>query len=169
MGVIMDIYEFAMQMEKGGENYYRKLMNVCNSPGLKSIFAMLADEEVKHYAYIEKLRLKSGLPQIADTLILDDVKNIFIEMKDSKQDPHIDTTEETNAYRKARELEEKSRKFYLEKAEEVKDSDAKLLLKQLAKEEEKHLRIMENIVEFVSRAEPGKWLENAEWHHMDAY
>jgi rubrerythrin len=62
-----------------------------------------------------------------------------------------------------------SRNFYLEKAEEVKDEQAKLLLKKLAKEEEKHLHIMENIVEFVSRAEPGKWLENAEWHHLETY
>jgi hypothetical protein len=36
-------------------------------------------------------------------------------------------------------------------------------------EEDKHLRIMENIVEFVSRPEPGNWLENAEWHHLETY
>jgi hypothetical protein len=39
----------------------------------------------------------------------------------------------------------------------------------LAAEEKKHLRIMENIVEFVSRPEPGNWLENAEWYHLDEY
>ena len=165
----MDIYEFAMQMEKDGENYYRKLMDECNNTGLKNIFAMLADEEVKHYKFIEQLRLKSDLPQIADTRILENVKNIFIEMREGKQVPHVDTTEETNAYRKARDIEEMSRKFYLEKAEEVEDEQAKLLLKQLAKEEEKHFRIMENIVEFVSRAEPGNWLENSEWHHLGTY
>jgi rubrerythrin len=90
-------------------------------------------------------------------------------MKDGRQDPHVDTTEETNAYRKARDLEEMSRNFYLEKAEEAEGDDEKSLLKQLAKEEEKYLHIMENLVEFVSRAEPGKWLENAEWHHLDSY
>jgi len=39
----------------------------------------------------------------------------------------------------------------------------------LAKEEANHLRIMENIVEFVTRPEPGNWLENAEWHHLNEY
>ena len=144
-------------------------MDECNSVGLKNIFSMLADEEVKHYKFIEELRLQSGLPQIENTRILENVKNIFLEMKDGKQIPHIDTTEETNAYRKARDIEEKSRDFYLEKAETVDDEQEKLLLNLLAKEEEKHLHIMDNIVEFVSRAEPGKWLENAEWQNLDTY
>jgi rubrerythrin len=167
----MDIYEYAMQMEKDGENYYRQLMQKCKNTGLKNIFAMLADDEVKHYEFIEQLRLKSGQPQVENTRLLEKVKNIFIQMKDDKQeqDPQVDTTEETNAYRKARDIEEMSRNFYLEKAEEVKDEQAKSLLKKLAKEEEKHLHIMENIVEFVSRAEPGKWLENSEWHHLETY
>ena len=60
-------------------------------------------------------------------------------------------------------------KSYLEKSKGVEGEQEKLLLTQLAKEEEKHLRIMENVVEFISRAEPGKWLENAEWHHLDTY
>ena len=165
----MDIYEFAMQMEKDGENYYRKLIKEYKDPGLKRIFAMLADEEVKHYTFIEQLRKKTGLPEVNDTQILENVRNIFIGMKEGKEIPQIDTTEETNAYRKARDIEEMSWKFYLEKAQEVEGEQAKLLLNQLAKEEEKHLHIMENIVEFISRAEPGKWLENAEWHHLDTY
>ncbi len=165
----MDIYEFALQMEKDGEDYYRKLLNGCKNGGLKKIFSMLADEEVKHYKIIKQLREKRSLPKATDTKILENVKNIFVGMRDLKQDPQIDTTAETNAYRKACDIEEMSRNFYLEKAEEAENNDEKLLLKQLAREEEKHLRIMENIVEFVSRPEPGKWLENAEWHHLDTY
>jgi rubrerythrin len=165
----MDIYEFAMQMEIDGENYYRELAKGSDNAGLKKIFAMLADEEVKHYKIIEQLRKSTILPQVVETRILENVKNIFIEMRDTQIGHRIDTTEETSAYRKAREIEEMSRNFYLEKAGEVEDDQAKLLFKQLAKEEEKHCRIMENIVEFVSRPEPGQWLENAEWHHLDPY
>ena len=165
----MDVFEFAMQMEKDGEKYYLELMRKSKAPGLQKIFAMLADEEVKHYTFIEQLRIKSGVPQIEETRILDNVKNIFIEMKDGKQGLYIDTTEETTAYRKARDIEEMSRKFYMDKSEELKDEQVSLHLRQLAREEEKHLLIMESIVEFVSRPEPGNWLENAEWHHLDEY
>ena len=62
-----------------------------------------------------------------------------------------------------------SKKFYLQKSDEAQDGQTKAVLNLLAAEEANHVRIMENIVEFVSRAEPGNWLENAEWHHLDEY
>lgn len=165
----MDIYEFAMQMEKDGENYYRELMATCGTVGLQRIFAMLADDEVRHYHTIERMRGKIGAVQLGKTVILENVKNIFVEMKEEKQELYIDSTAETIAYRKACAIEEDSRRFYLENAEKVEDGPAKILFQQLAGEEEKHLRIMEALVEFVSRPEPGNWLENAEWHHLQDF
>jgi rubrerythrin len=169
----MDIYTFAMQMEKDGETYYRELGKKSQHAGLKKIFTMLADEEVKHFEIIKRLREKAGLPEVVDSKVLTEVKNIFEEMRAGKLSfapgYSIDTTEATNAYMKARDIEEKSRKFYLEKAEEAVDKQSALLLKMLAREEDKHYRIMDNLVEFVSKPEPGNWLENAEWHHLDNY
>lgn len=165
----MDIYEFAMQMEKDGENYYRKLMATCGTVGLQRIFAMLADDEVRHYHTIELMRGKTGAAHLGETAILENVKNIFVEMKEEKPDLYIDSTVETIAYRKACDIEEESRNFYLEYAEKVENGPAKALFLKLAGEEEKHLRIMRAVTEFVSRPEPGNWLENAEWHHLQEY
>lgn len=169
----MDIYAFAMQMEKDGEDYYRELADKSNSAGLKKIFNMLADEEVKHFKIIERIQQKTNFPDAVDSEILGGAKNVFIEMQDGKlnfdQGNYVDTTEETNAYRKARDIEEKSREFYKTKAEEATDEQSAKLLKMLAREEERHYRIMDNIVEFVSRPEPGNWLEDAEWHHLDEF
>ena len=72
----MNIYAFAMQMEKDGENYYRQLAEQSRSAGLKKIFVMLANEEVKHYKVVELLGRKSGAPQLAETKVLENVKNI---------------------------------------------------------------------------------------------
>ena len=169
----MDVFEFAMQMEKDGEAYYRDLEKKCKNGGLKKIFTMLAGEEAKHYEIVKRLREKATLPEVVDSDVLTDAKNIFEEMRAGKltftQGYYVDTTEATNAYRKAREIEERSRNFYLEKAEKALDKQSALLLKMLAREEYKHYRIMDNIVEFVSRPEPGNWLENAEWHHLEKY
>jgi rubrerythrin len=76
---------------------------------------------------------------------------------------------ELEAYRKAMAIEEMSREFYLDKASNAGDEVVKQIFLRLAGEEEKHFRIMENIAEFVARPEPGNWLENAEWHHLDEY
>ncbi|HER63385.1 MAG TPA: rubrerythrin [Desulfobacteraceae bacterium] len=165
----MNIYEFAKQMEVDGEQYYRKLADESKSAGLKKIFLMLADEEVKHYQVIDLMSRVTVPPELARTPILDNVKNIFIEMKDTEPGLHIDSTAETQSYRKALKIEEESRKFYQEQAEKESNGAQQAIFLQLAREEGKHQRIMENIVEFVSRPEPGNWLEDAEWHHLDEY
>ena len=164
----MDIYQFAMQMEKDGENYYRQLAKESSVPGLGRIFTMLADEEVKHFKTIEKLS-KGQKGSLTECNVLENVKNIFVLMKESKEELHINTAKVTSEYRKACTLEEMSQKFYLEKADETREEQEKQIFLQLAGEEAKHLRIVENIAEFVSRPEPGNWLENAEWHHLDEY
>ena len=165
----MNIYQFAMKMEKDGEDFYRRLAKEATVPGLAKIFVMLADEEVKHYTVVERLSRKEKNPQLADTAILDNVKNIFLGMREEKEQLFIDATAATTSYRKACTIEAESEEFYREKAGQAADENDWRIFLRLAREEANHLRIMENILEFVSRAEPGNWLENAEWHHLDAY
>lgn len=166
----MNIYTYAMQMEVDGEKYYRELAEQSDSPGLKRIFLMLADEEVKHYKVIDRMSRRETLPaDLARTEILDNVKNVFASMKDTEPELRVDTTAATQSYLKARDIEAESEKFYREQADKVEDRTQREIFLQLAREEGKHLRIMENIVDFVSRPEPGNWLEDAEWHHLDQY
>lgn len=165
----MNIFEYALQMEKDGENYYRKLAGQSRTEGLQKIFGLLADEEVKHAKVIEAMRRKIRETALEDSHILDNVTNVFQNMKDKSQPLHIDATTETEWYRSARDIEEVSRQFYQESADKAESEHQRQLFLRLAAEEAKHLRIMENIVDFVSRPEPGNWLENAEWTHLEPY
>ncbi len=72
MNKIVDIFEYAMQMEKEGENYYRRLAQQRANKGLQTILTMLADEEVKHYNAIEKIKIAEL--HMAETTILTDAK-----------------------------------------------------------------------------------------------
>ena len=164
----MNIYEYAMQMEKDGEKFYRELAGKCRIEGIRTILNMLASEEVKHYNTIALLKKHAENSLSAKTKVLDDVKNIFIRMKEDKAEICFDSSE-LEAYKKALNIEEMSRKFYIDKAAEAGLEDEKQIFLRLAAEEEYHRRILENVVEFVERPEPGSWLENAEWHHLDEY
>ena len=160
----MDILDYAMKMEKDGESFYRQLAKDADSKGVKTIFAMLADEEVRHFNIIQKI--KSRTPQqIQDSQILNDVKNVFVQIKESgeKIDYHAKQSE---LYKKAQDIEELSRKFYLDKAAAAMPEHKKIFLK-LAEEEKKHYFLLENIIQFVSR--PEQWLENAEFCHLEDY
>ena len=45
----MDIFEFAMKMEKDGQVYYEKMAAQAGNAALKGVLLDLAADEVKHY------------------------------------------------------------------------------------------------------------------------
>ena len=161
---MVNIFEYAMQMEKDGEDYYRQLAQKTDNNGMKTILTMLADEEVKHYNAIEKI--KKQKTQIAESEILTDAKNVFVQIRESGDSFDFDINE-AELYKKARDIEEKSRDFYTEKAGEVTEAYQKELFLKLSDEEQKHYVLLDNIIEFVSR--PEQWLENAEFFHLEEY
>ncbi len=160
----MNIFDFAMEKEKFSEDYYRQLAVKSNNKGLETIFNMLADEEAKHYKIVLDMK-KDIAPDLAETTVLSGARNIFEKMRESAQNFNLNISQ-TELYKKALNIEQQSRDFYLEKANEVAKSQKEFFLK-LADEEKKHYFLLENIIEFVSR--PETWLENAEFYHLDEY
>ena len=161
----MDIFQFAMEKEKYSEHYYRDLAKRTNHAGLRNILTMLADEEVKHYHVAE--RMKAEAPEtISDTPIVAHAREIFEKMRGSSRQFSFNITE-VDLYRKACEIEQASKDFYLEQAEKAEDAGQKEVFRKLAAEEDKHLFVMENIRSFVSQ--PETFLENAEFFHYDDY
>ncbi len=159
----MDIYEYAMQFEKDGENFYREVAAKTGNRGLRTILTMLADAEVRHYKLFQNMK-KNDKVRMSETPILNDVKNIFIEMREKKQ---FETdVSQIELYRKAQGIEEQTRDFYLAKAEEVVPDQKEIFLK-IALEEKRHYIILENLIKLVNQ--PDIWLENPEWYHLEDY
>jgi len=162
----MDILEYALKMEKDGEATYSELAAKSDSKGLSAIFTMLADAEVKHYDTIKKMQQGETNSGLTEDPILDHAKNVFTIMKEQEGMFQFSMSQK-EAYEKALDIEEKSHAFYLEKSEEAESEPQKQIFLQLAAEEKKHVVLMQNIIDFISR--PEQWLEDAEWHHLDEY
>lgn len=160
----MNIFEYAIKMEKDGEQFYRDLAARTANTGVRNILTMLADEEVKHAEAIRAIQNEEHETKPADVLAA--AKNIFQRMKEFGEEFKTDT-KEAEVYRQAMEIEDKSVNFYLDRADQVKLPRQKQLFLKLAEEEKKHYRLMENLTDFVSR--PRQWLENAEFFHLDQY
>jgi rubrerythrin len=159
----MNIFEYAMQMERDGEEFYRGLADNCRSQGMARILAGLANDEAKHYRAVEKLA-EGVEPGMADTTILTDARNVFAQMQGKSfklVGPQVDM------YRQAQEIERQSHDFYKEKAEQVTASAAQAILLKIADEEQRHFVLLDHIIEFMDR--PRTWLENAEFNHLDEY
>jgi len=165
-GMQMNIYKYAMKMEKDSENYYSELANKTDDAGLQNILKMLASDEVKHYNIIEKMMKTDTSAEFAETGILRNAKDIFIKIKGKNIVFNFDLPQ-ADFYRKAQEFEEKSYKFYLEMSDKVEIKAQKKIFLKLAEEEKKHMFLLENLLEFVSR--PETWIEDAEFNHLDDY
>jgi len=162
--MLMDIFEFAMQMEKDGEEYYRDLAGKMKNDGVKRILNMLADDEVKHYNIVSAMR--KGAPEMPDSPVLKNSKNVFEQIKENRinlefEDSHRD------ALKKALEVEERSESFYREKEDEVDNDAHKQLFKKLADEERRHVHLIDHMIEFMMK--PETWLDDAEFSNLEEY
>ena len=162
----MSIFEFAMKMEQDGEKFYRDLAGRTTNTGLKQIFTYLADEEVKHYALFKGFF--EGQPtDYTSTDILAGSKNIFAQMKESGAVDVTHDISQLEAYKQALEWEKKAYEFFEEKCAETRDPKEKKFLETIAKEERRHYRLIDAIIEFIGR--PESWVENAEFNHLTDY
>jgi rubrerythrin len=162
----MNIYKYAMQMELDGEKYYRDLAANATSAGMRKIFGMLADEEIAHFDILKRISNNDDQLDQAETDVLQDAKNIFSRMQGEESNISPDA-DQVDLYRKAFKHEEDSYQFYLQKSEEAETEAEKRLLLKLAVEEKKHMHLIDNIIDFVSR--PATWLADAEFNKLDDY
>ena len=155
----MNVYEYAMKVEKEGEAYYREMAVVATNAGLKKIFNMLADEEVKHYNVFKNMMKKEDM-DLDDLDLITDTKTIFQTLANEKDNVSFDA-EQIQFYKDAIAREEQSHDFYAEKAEELDNEKQKRIFLHVAKEEVKHKLILEEIVTFLE--EPADWIASAEF------
>ena len=160
----MNVYEYAMKVEKEGEAYYRDLASKTDDIGLKSILTMLAEEEVKHYIVFEKMNKNQTVPTHKGADIFTNAKTIFQKMKDENKVSTF-SDDQLAFYRAALKLEESSYKFYTEKALMLEDASQKESFLRIAEEERQHMLLLENLVEYISS--PEHWIESAEFNNMD--
>lgn len=161
---IMDIFEFALQMEKDGAKFYRDIAQKTKHDPVRAVLEILAEEEDKHYQAI--LAIQKAEHNMTETEILDSARNIFQRVRDFGEDFDAEA-DQVKLYEQALELEYKSRAFYLDRADQVKLPRQKELFKILAEEEAQHITLLENLSEFAAR--PQHWLENAEFFHAEEY
>jgi rubrerythrin len=164
----MNIYDFAINFEIESRKLYEKLAEESGNENLRGVFQGLAEEEKRHENILRQLKEDKKIDEV-DSDILSTAKKAFEliskDLTDTKD--NVLPQQQVDVYKKAKEIEVDSYKFYTDKAEETEIPEVEKVFNRLAKEEKKHERIIDNIIEMVNR--PNTWLEDAEWNHMEDY
>lgn len=162
----MNILDFAMQMEEDGKAYYEKMAGQTEHPGLKTIFKQLARDEQKHYEIFQALKASGSTPEMQDTDIIEESKNVFQELPQEGQ--VLKGIEgDLAAYKHAMKIEADSFRLYEDAAAKEDDAATKKLLLKIAGEEHKHFNVLENVYQFVNA--PNQYLAWREFSNLDEF
>lgn len=152
----MDVYQFAMDFEMAGREYYLKLASESHGAAGKRIFTLLAEDEQQHYEYLKrmaqnnKITVESGNVSAAEA--------VFAEMLGTEE--LLGHMLPIDLYSHGITLEDKSIAFYREKSITETDPAARILFLKLYFEEKKHKLLLENILEMI--LEPERQLASPE-------
>lgn len=161
----MNIFDYAIQMEKDAEKFYRDLVQKTDKIGFKNILNMLADDEVKHAKTFENLKTNSTT-NMETSKILSASKNIFQKMKDQNIEI-ITGEEEVDLYTNAREIELNGINAYEEILTKIETENQRSALLKIIDEEKRHYHLLNNLVDLL--LQPKQWIENGEFVHLEDY
>lgn len=161
----MNNLEFAIDMELDGEKYYLEQANKNRGNSLAQLFLMLAKDE-SHHAKVLRDRLSEQAYVLEDEDILVKSRNVFEGIKDFKHELK-EVPNQLDVYRAALKMEQRSIDLYEELLRAVTDDTAKRLFEYLAKQEQDHFTVLEELVIHVGR--PEEWVESAEFGRRKEY
>ena len=163
----MNLYDYAIQMSRDGEDFFRTLNQQVKKPGLRKILTVLAEDQATHRRDFARKK-KAGGASLEDAWNLDGAINPFAARlkklgSGEKVDENMPAAE---LYRRGQALDRECEEFYLKKASRVKDPRLKQAFLTLAEEQRKHYFTLEHLINFILEPQQGP-LENAEWNAPD--
>jgi len=162
----MNVFDFAMEMEDSGYDYYKNLASTATLPGLMTTFTSLAEDERKHYEIFRTLTAGTRVTVMPQSSALETEKNV-VSLRPKGEAGVKGIVGVLGAYKHAMKLEADSFRFYEDAAEKEADDEVKALLVQIAGEEHKHFNIIENIYNFINA--PNQHIEWGEFSNLGEF
>lgn len=160
----MNIFDFAIKMERDGKTFYEKLAENATLPGLQTIFSRLAEDEQKHCDIFLALQGGEKKVAMANSTVLEFAKNVFAALP---KDAGAEIKGDLESYRYAMQIEAESFRLYEDAAKQEKDAGTKELLLKIAAEEHKHFQIIENVFNFTNA--PNQYLAWGEFSNIGEF
>ncbi len=155
----MESFNFAIKMEEDGLEYFSAAADTTRNAAAKRMMLSLANDEKRHIRILQDL--KEGRTEQIKDLPLAGVKNVFEKLIQSNTTLFQGDDNLKAVLEKARDLETEAVKLYAKLALEATDPSVKDVWLALCKEEKKHEKLLDLVLEYVDH--PAHVLENAEF------
>ncbi|ABK18893.1 ferritin-like domain-containing protein [Syntrophobacter fumaroxidans] len=156
-----EVFNIAIKIEENGKKFYDASLKVIQDPGVRKLFADLAEQEVEHKKRFEAL--KAQLPKSSTVSTVWDPDNELDRYIKMMADEHVfvtsagldqelaRVTDVKSALRLAIEFEKDSVIFFLGLEDATVSKQDQELIKALVKEEQEHLRRLSLELSRISR------------------
>jgi len=169
----MNVFDYALKMELDGERYYREQALKTQYEELKVVLEGMAEDELRHYKIIQALQNQKidYVPKSEE--MKKKIQNVFEQAENQPFIPKDQDSiaklrdEQVDVYRAALLKEEESVQLYKKMQETAEQQAEKSVLERLMQEEEKHLEVLENIIQMFNQV--NEWVEAAEFNHQKPY
>jgi rubrerythrin len=149
----VEALKLAIERERGANRFYRKAADMTEDPNGKRTFKWLAKEESRHLA-----KLRQQLKSVLDNRWLEwrratapIEKTEFPPLSEAAGTAKVGAAER-DALRQAIESEREAIAFYKEAENSTPDLHGKAMFKALAREEEGHLALLEEELEWITKS-----------------
>lgn len=158
----MTVLDFAMETERRGRDFYRRLAQKVEEEGLKTIYGWMAEDEerILHTFQVLAERLPA-----TDSRALEGMKDLFKEKLNEEEALRLSS--EPEAYLYLMKVEKDLCRMYEEAAERETNPAAREQLLTVAAEEERELMQLESIYDFVNA--PNEYLAWREFSNLDEF
>jgi rubrerythrin len=151
MFTLNDIIEIALQIEKNGENTYRRAQRKASDPSLADLLGRLADEELEHQRWFAEFKSRVGILPVdknLEALGRELFQNILGEKAFSLDDADISGVPDIQAImRISAEFEQDTVVFYEMLEPFVEEPRTRDDLRLIIEEEKGHLRKLQERLE----------------------
>ena len=161
----MKMFEFALDVERSGRDFYQRMAQESREPGVQRIFAMMADEERQLLKQLSALRKQSKRHGMHDTEMFSQEDNVYRRLQPEQLRAEIH--DDMDAYHLIIDMVEEVCQVYEQRAEEMSDPELRQDLMEILHRERDELEELLLLYDFANA--PNESLAWGEFSNLGEY
>jgi rubrerythrin len=165
---MMNVFDFAMEIERSGRNFYRSVAQKTGATGVRTIFSMMAEDEQQLLERFRAMKATVRATTMQDSPVLENAANILKDILNERAALQI--TDDLGAYHYVMEEEAAICRLYESAASRETNPEVQGLLRRIAAEERRELDSLQRLFDFVNAPNEflawGEFSNQSEFHNF---
>ena len=161
----MNVYDFTRDLEERDQKLFHRLAQDSNHFGVRRIFEMVAEDEVRLVERIATIRTREGTAATADSSALENLTDRFLELSRELAETQVDS--DVSAYAAAARYEEGVCHLFREAASRETNGESVRLLREIGAQECGEAEELRRVHDFVNA--PNEFLAWSEFSNLGEF